>query len=189
VKISTVTSQVLSTAREKGIRTYEETARLAFPDTGDRTRSAAERADRRHLCVYPADRSTVLVRVRTDNGYEGIGEAHAPTAPRVVKTIISDLLEPVLHGQDPRSLDVLWERMFSAMRLRSHTQGFALEAIAGVDIALWDLVGKLYGEPVYRLLGGPHRTALRVYSPGVRGGPQKSAAPVSAGFLARGSLR
>ena len=107
--------------------------------------------------------------MRVDSGEEGIGEAHAPTAPRVVKTIVDDLLRPLLLGQDPRAIDVLWERMFSAMRLRSHTQGFTLEAIAGVDIALWDLLGKHYGEPVWRLLGGPYRTQIPVYSSGIPG--------------------
>jgi L-alanine-DL-glutamate epimerase-like enolase superfamily enzyme len=59
--------------------------------------------------------------------------------------------------------------MFSAMRLRSHTQGFTLEAIAGIDIALWDLLGKLRGEPVWMMLGGACRTRLPVYSSGIPG--------------------
>ncbi|MDA0709581.1 MAG: mandelate racemase/muconate lactonizing enzyme family protein [bacterium] len=127
------------------------------------------RADTRHLCVYPTHRSTALIRVKTDTGLEGIGEAHAPAAPRVVKTIVEDLLRPILIGEDPRSIDVLWERMFSAMRLRSHTQGFTLEAIAGVDIALWDVIGKHYGEPIWRLLGGPYRVQIPLYSSGTPG--------------------
>ena len=170
MKIDSVVCQVLSTARLNGAETYEDTAGLKFPDaSGDEGRFAG-RADTRHLCVYPADRFTALVRVRADNGMEGIGEAHAPAAPRVVKTIVEDLLAPLLVGADPRPVDVLWERMFSAMRLRSHTQGFTLEAIAGVDIALWDLLGKRYGAPVWQLLGGPYRTRLPVYASGVPGG-------------------
>ena len=74
----------------------------------------------------------MLVKVEADNGLIGIGESHAPVTPRVVSTIIEDLFAPLLIGEDARQIDVLWERMFSAMRLRSHTQGFTLEAIAGI---------------------------------------------------------
>ena len=186
MKIDSVVCQVLTTARLNGAKTYEDTAGLRFPEApGDEGRFAG-RVDTRHLCVYPADRFTALVRVRADNGMEGIGEAHAPAAPRVVKTIVEDLLAPLLVGADPRPVDVLWERMFSAMRLRSHTQGFTLEAIAGIDIALWDLLGKLYGAPVWRLLGGPYRTRLPVYASGVPGGRPEERADRVARILSEG---
>ena len=170
MKITSITCQILSTAHQQGATRYEDTAGLKFPQTAPQsTKTFAGRADTRHLCVYPSDRSTALIRVKTDTGIEGIGEAHAPAAPRVVKTIVEDLLTPVLIGEDPRSSDVLWERMFSTMRLRSHTQGFTLEAIAGIDIALWDLLGKHHNEPIWRLLGGPYRLQIPVYSSGTPG--------------------
>ncbi len=170
MKITAITCDILSTAHQRGATRYEDTAGLKFSQVAPQsTQIFFGRADTRHLCVYPSGRSTALVRVRTDNGIEGIGEAHAPAAPRVVKTIVEDLLSPVLIGEDPRSQDVLWERMFSTMRLRSHTQGFTLEAIAGVDIALWDIRGKYYNEPIYRLLGGPYRLQIPVYSSGTPG--------------------
>jgi L-alanine-DL-glutamate epimerase-like enolase superfamily enzyme len=170
MKITSITCQILSKAHPQGLNRYEDTAGLKFPQTSPSTTNAfAGRADTRHLCVYPPDRSTALVRVITDTGLEGIGEAHAPAAPRVVKTIIEDLLTPILIGEDPRAIDVLWERMFSTMRLRSHTQGFTLEAMAGIDIALWDLFGKHLGEPIWRLLGGAYRLKVPVYSSGTPG--------------------
>ncbi len=170
MKISAVICQVLSTQQHQEATRYEDTAGLRFPQDGlPVVQTFRGRADTRHLCVYPAGRSTALVRVQTDSGLEGVGEAHAPVAPRVVKTIVEDLLAPVLIGSDPRAIQVLWERMFSTMRLRSHTQGFTLEAIAGVDIALWDVLGKYYQEPVWRLLGGACRRRLPVYSSGTPG--------------------
>lgn len=164
MKITSITCDIISTAHQQGATRYEDTAGLKFPQVAPQsTQTFPGRADMRHLCVYPSERSTALIRVRTDSGIEGIGEAHAPAAPRVVKTIVEDLLCPVLIGEDPRSIDVLWERMFSTMRLRSHTQGFTLEAIAGIDIALWDIRGKYYNEPVWRLLGGAYRLQIPVY--------------------------
>ncbi|MFC1712519.1 mandelate racemase/muconate lactonizing enzyme family protein [Candidatus Poribacteria bacterium] len=170
MKITSVKAQILSTARLKGVEKYEDTAGLRFPEMSEiPPHSFSGRADKRHLCVYPSDRNTVLVRVEANNGLVGIGESHAPVAPRVVSTIIQDLFAPLLIGEDARQIDVLWERMFSAMRLRSHTQGFTLEAIAGIDIALWDLLGKHRGEPVWMMLGGAYRTRLPVYSSGIPG--------------------
>jgi L-alanine-DL-glutamate epimerase-like enolase superfamily enzyme len=110
-----------------------------------------------------------LVRVHTDAGISGIGEAHSPMAPQVTQMIVDHVLAPALVGQDPRAIDVLWERMYSTMRLRGHSTGFMTEAISGVDIALWDILGKAVGLPVYVLLGGAFRTPIKAYASGVPG--------------------
>ncbi|MDF1515970.1 MAG: hypothetical protein P1S60_19335, partial [Anaerolineae bacterium] len=109
----------------------------------------------RHICSYPPGVQSLLVRVKTDAGIEGIGESHAPVAPQVAKAIIEHLLGPAIMGEDPRAVDVLWEKMHSTMRLRGHSTGFMTEAMAGIDIALWDILGKSLGVPVYRLLNLP----------------------------------
>lgn len=109
----------------------------------------------------------VLVRVTADNGLVGWGEAKAPVAPRATKAIIDDLLRELVVGADPRDVEVIWETMYASMRLRGHHSGFLLEAMSGVDIALWDLIGKAVGEPVHRLLGGAYRDRVRVYASGV----------------------
>ena len=77
-------------------------------------------------------------------------------------------------------------RVFSAMRLRSHTMGFTAEAIAGLDIALWDLLGKYRQEPVWRLLGGAYRQTLPVYSAGIPGDTSEKQVQQLEGILARG---
>jgi L-alanine-DL-glutamate epimerase-like enolase superfamily enzyme len=123
----------------------------------------------RHLCVYPPRAETLLVRITTDDGYAGWGEAHSPPVPAVSKAIVEQLFAPQLIGQDPLAIEVLWDRLYASMRLRGHNTGFMLEALAGVDIALWDLAGKLMGQPIYRLLGGPFRTAIPCYASGVPG--------------------
>lgn len=169
MKITAIHARVLSTAADAATPTYAEEAGLVMPRPPAETGGYRGRIDQRHRCVYPSDRATVLVEVEADNGLVGYGEAHAPVAPRVAHTIVLDLLAPILLGQDARQIQVLWERMFSAMRLRSHTAGFTAEAIAGVDIALWDLLGKHRQEPVWMLLGGAHRRRLPVYSSGIPG--------------------
>jgi D-arabinonate dehydratase/D-galactarolactone cycloisomerase len=112
---------------------------------------------------------TCIVKVTTDEGLVGWGEAKAPVAPQVAQTIVEQLLAPIVLGQDPWDIQVLWEKMYSTMRLRGHLSGFFLEAISGIDIALWDLMGKASGKPIHKLLGGAFRTEIEVYGSGIPG--------------------
>jgi L-alanine-DL-glutamate epimerase-like enolase superfamily enzyme len=105
----------------------------------------------------------VLVKVTTDQDLIGWGECHAPAAPRVHQTVVSDLLTPVLLGQNALDIEPLWEKMYSTQRLRGYSDGFFTEAIAGVDIALWDILGKFTGQPLYQLLGGKYRAKIPTY--------------------------
>src|SRR6266536_2482534 len=123
----------------------------------------------RHLCVYPAQVEALLVRIVTDDGLAGWGEAHAPPIPRVAQALIADLFAPQLIGRDPLAIDAIWDALYASMRLRGYSAGVMLEALAGVDIALWDLAGKALGKPVYSLLGGPYRTRIPCYLSGVPG--------------------
>ena len=84
--------------------------------------------------------------------------------PGVAKAVIADLFAPLLLGQDPLAIEVLWDHLYASMRLRGHGSGFMLEALAAIDIALWDLVGKALDQPVYQLLGGPFRTRIPCYT-------------------------
>lgn len=117
--------------------------------------------------AYATGIDTCLVRIETDTGIIGWGEAKAPVAPRVVQRIIHDLLRDQLIGADPRNIEPIWETLYASMRLRGHEGGFLLEAMSGVDIALWDVVGKHLGEPIHRLLGGAYRDRIPVYASGV----------------------
>ncbi len=121
---------------------------------------------RRHY-IYSKTIDTVIVAITTDNGLVGYGEAKAPVAPQVTKEIVDRLLADIVLGADPRNVTVLWERMYAGMRVRGHRAGFYLEAMSGVDIALWDLAGKAAGIPIYQLLGGAFRESVRVYASGL----------------------
>ena len=120
-------------------------------------------------------RQTLLVKVSTNQGIVGWGEAHAVMTPMAVKTIIKDLFEPIVLGQDARRIEALWEKMFSTQKLRGYGTGYYARAMAGIDIALWDIVGKAAGMPVYQLLGGKFRDRVPTYQ-GVGGGPPEDVA-------------
>jgi L-alanine-DL-glutamate epimerase-like enolase superfamily enzyme len=122
-----------------------------------------------HICAYPPQAQTCLVKITDDRGVVGWGEAHAPLGPRATAAVVTDVLAPLVVGQDPLAIDVHWQRMFGSQRLRGHVSGYQMEAISGVDIALWDLAGKIHDCPIYQLLGGPFRTELPAYASGVPG--------------------
>ena len=108
--------------------------------------------------VYSDRLETTLVKIVLDNGLVGWGECQAPVLPRVSAVIIEDLLAGVLTGEafdgTRGRIEELWARMYQTMRVRGQTGGFMLDAISGLDLALWDLAGKLTGLPVCRLIAG-----------------------------------
>ena len=120
-----------------------------------------------YRALYSAYFETVFVKITAADGTVGWGEALAPVAPEAVAKLIEQLLAPILMGKDPRSHDHLWSVMYGLMRERGHYGGFMLDAISACDIALWDLSGKLLDEPLFRLLGGPHREHIPCYVSGL----------------------
>ncbi|MEM8968168.1 MAG: mandelate racemase/muconate lactonizing enzyme family protein [Bacteroidota bacterium] len=103
----------------------------------------------------------IYVKVETDAGITGWGEADKDFRPLGVK-VINDVLKKHVEGKDALATDAIWNEMF----FRSHdegTHGMLSGAIAGIDNALWDLKGKILGLPVYKLLGGAFRKKIKVY--------------------------
>ena len=115
------------------------------------------------------------MRITTSDGIVGYGEGQSPVSPRTSKTIVEDLCRPILMGQDPFDVEYLWQRMFTAMRERGHYTGFFIDALAGCDIALWDIIGQATGKPVHKVLGGRYRDRIPLYA-GVSGTPESAAA-------------
>ncbi len=113
---------------------------------------------------FPGYEQATLVKITTNQGLVGWGECHAPAAPRMHARIISDLFRPLLIGQDARQVEALWQRMYSSERVRGYSTGAHLESIAGIDLALWDLLGKFANVPVYQLLGGKYRSQIPTYA-------------------------
>lgn len=122
-----------------------------------------------HVCAYPPRMQTLLVRIVTEDGIAGWGEGHAPMGPAATRAVVEEILAPLVVGENPLAIERHWERMYGSMRLRGHRAGYHLEAMSAVDIALWDLAGKILGQPVYRLLGGPFQTTVPVYASGIPG--------------------
>jgi L-alanine-DL-glutamate epimerase-like enolase superfamily enzyme len=111
--------------------------------------------------------SATLVEIRTDDGIAGIGECIVRKAPQVTKAVIDQMLAPVILGRDPHDVEGLWDEMFAQLRGWGHYRGFVFEAMSGIDTALWDVLGKASGLPVYKAMGGAGRGRVPCYASSV----------------------
>ena len=109
-----------------------------------------------------ATRGALLVEVETDDGTIGIGEAGLGGG--ATATVIEKTLKPLLVGEDPLLIEGLWQKMFARTRQYGR-RGVVMQAISGIDIALWDIAGKVAKLPVYKLLGAC-RDRVEAYASG-----------------------
>ena len=115
----------------------------------------------RGITVHAGAITYLWVRIHTDEGLVGLGESY-PNA-EAEAAIVHSRLAAVLLGKDPSAIDRLWADMFLAVSY-SGWGGAEMRAISAVDIALWDLLGKATGQPIYKLLGGASRQSIRIYN-------------------------
>lgn len=139
--------------------------------------------------LYSSRFETLLVRVTAEDGTSGWGEALAPVGPEVAAAIVERLLAPTLVGTDLDGPRPAWSRLRALMRERGHLVGHQADAMAAVDIALWDLTGRLTGRTVADLLGGAFRRHIPVYISGLPYATDDERAAAAAQWAARGVER
>ena len=116
---------------------------------------------------YYSSRTAHLVEVQTDEGVTGWGECFGPgNIAKANKGIVEKVIQPIVLGLDPMDRDVIWHKVYNL--LRDHGQkGMPMQALSGVDIALWDIAGKVAGLPLHKLIGGAHRIDVPCYGYGM----------------------
>ena len=116
---------------------------------------------------YYAKRTAHIVEVQTDEGITGWGECFGGgTIALANKTIVEKVIQPMILGMDPLDREVIWHKAYNLMR--DHGQkGMPIQSLSGIDIALWDIAGKYFNVPVYKLLGGAFRERIPVYGYGM----------------------
>jgi L-alanine-DL-glutamate epimerase-like enolase superfamily enzyme len=161
--------------------------------------------ERQHVSDFGriASFDAVLVKVTTQEGLVGWGEAKAGVGSAAacsgLRAIITRDLAPLLVGEDPRDVTRLWDVMYNVPRQgyalgRGHVfpqlgrRGLSISAIAGIDIALWDILGQSLGAPVWRLLGGRRAARMEAYASG-GWADEAGIGEQLAGYVARGGFR
>lgn len=160
--------------------------------------------ERRHRSDFGSVDSfdSALVRIETEGGITGFGEAKAQVGSvancRALAALITEELGPSLIGEDARDISRLWDVMYNGSRAhyaieRGHVfpvmgrRGLTMAAISGIDIALWDILGKSLGVPVWQLLGGRRRNRMPAYASGGWAPTDRIAAELQ-GFIDRGGF-
>ncbi len=116
---------------------------------------------------YYNKRTAHLIEVTTDEGITGWGECFGPGNIAVAnKCIVEKVIQPLILGLDPLNRDVIWHMVYNL--LRDHGQkGMPIQALSGIDIALWDIAGKVANMSISKLIGGRYREKVEVYGYGM----------------------
>lgn len=138
-----------------------------------------------------SSQDAVLVRVRTDDGLEGIGEADSQ--PEVVKAIIDAPyshniacgLRQLLIGENPLETERIWQKMHRRTMYFGRSS-VTITAMAAIDMALWDLKGKYFNQPIHRLLGGKHHDQIKAYASNLFGRDGKETREIAQRWRAAG---
>jgi L-alanine-DL-glutamate epimerase-like enolase superfamily enzyme len=126
------------------------------------------------MSIYPAYRqkrsswfgpmTAAVIEIETDEGVRGLGTVGGGKG-KLARPVIEEQFKTLLVGQNPFNIELLWEQMFRASQFYGR-KGAVIEVMSGIDIALWDLVGKATGQPVYNLLGGKTKEKIPAYVTG-----------------------
>ncbi len=136
--------------------------------------------------VYPVFDRSVLVRIETRNGVVGWGETYGLVAPGAVGEIIRDLLADFTIGRDPSDPSAIFDDLYDLMRVRGYNGGFYVDALAAIDIALWDIAGHLAGKSVVELLGGEQSKKIPAYISGLPEQNRRARADLAVKWQKRG---
>ena len=118
--------------------------------------------------AYSRQTESCLVKITTNTGLVGWGEGQAPLVPEVPATLIARLLGPAIIGMDPCDPSAIYERLYHLNHVRGHTVSFTIDAIAAIDIAVWDIKGQAAKQSIGQLLGAVYHSKLPLYVSGLR---------------------
>lgn len=136
--------------------------------------------------AYSRKVESCLLKLTTDTGLVGWGEAQAPILPETPAAILRHLVGPFLIGKNPLRRSWIHDQLYHVNNIRGHGTGFMLDALSAADIALWDLAGKHYGAPICELMGGPFTTELTAYISGLRQPTHEEQCEAATRYMAEG---
>ena len=160
-------TDVIRSVQAITVRVPRDTPYLGALESGVRVSDEGYFVRPGNRSVYSIHDQSTLVRIQSDSGAVGWGECVSFVVPEVAARLIHDILGPFLVGRDPRDPAVLYHDMYDLMRVRGYFGGYYHDAIAAVDIALWDLAARLADLPLCKLLGGQRHATVPAYVSGL----------------------
>src|SRR3954463_853267 len=125
------------------------------------TEESMGKIERARVVVTSPGRNFVTLKIETDEGVYGVGDATLNGRELAVAAYLQDHVVPCLIGRDPHRIEDVWQFLYRGAYWRRSP--VTMSAIAAVDTALWDIKGKVAGLPLYQLLGGASRASVMVY--------------------------
>ena len=119
----------------------------------------------------------LFVKIVTDSGLYGVGDASLNGREQAVADLIDAYLTPMLIGRDPGQIEDFWQLVYRGSYWRGGN--IVMSALCGIDMALWDILGKSSGKPLYALLGGKMRSRVLCYSHVLGGNKEQQIAQAS----------
>jgi galactonate dehydratase len=136
--------------------------------------------------IYPSTDMSVLVRATAGDGTIGWGETYGIVAPQAVLAILRDVLFPFVEGRDARDAEAIYDELYDLQRVRGASGGYYGDALAAVDIALWDLAARQAGVPLCEALGGARTRTLPAYASGLPRATLAERVDLARNFFERG---
>ena len=131
-------------------------------------------------------RNCVLVRITVDDKYTGLGEiGESAYLPRAIETMINTRFKKMILGEDPFNIEKIWRKLY-VQSAHYGRRGVIATIISGIDIALYDVIGKILQRPVYDLIGGKYRTKFKAYASGGMAKSVDSLAEEALGYISKG---
>ena len=136
--------------------------------------------------IYPSTDMSVLVRAVANDGTVGWGETHGIVAPQAVLAILREVLFPFVEGRDARDASAIYDELYDLQRVRGASGGYYGDALAAVDIALWDVASRQAGMPLCHALGGAGTRSIPAYVSGLPKATLVERVELAKAFAARG---
>ena len=163
-----------------------DTPYLGALGPGERVNERGYFVRARNRTVYPAMDRSILLRVTTKSGATGWGETYGLIAPRATTEILLDLFAPFVIGREPHDAAAIHDDLRDLMRVRGCAGGYYGDALAAIDIALWDLSAKLAGVSLAQHLGGRRRERIPAYVSGLPEPTLAARVKLAASFAVKG---
>ncbi len=159
-------------ARVEGLEVYlvnleQEIPYLGPLSTQENVNAQGYFIRKKNRTVYPRKNRSLVLRIWTDGQVEGWGETYGLVVPTATAAIIKELFAGFVIGRDPFEVERIYEDLYDMMRVRGYSGGYYHDALAAIDIALWDLVGKLSQQALSTLLGGMRHSSIPAYVSGL----------------------